>query len=345
MCKPIDARSTVSRIALLAASLSMLAFPSLAQESQPQPAKPETPSVQTQPAPEAAPDTKRGAETPQQRNEERPRLTETDRQAFLEARIAAIKAGLMLTEAQQSLWTPMENTIREVAKQRMAMRETMRSESAPTNPVARMKRAGEMQVARGEALKKYAEALEPLYASLSEDQKRRARMLINYGRQAMTQPGEDTRQGGDQRYRDRMHEHRHHGRGHGMRQQQRGGEDERRGGMGERWRDRQANPDHGSRYQAPERNWRDDGPREHDWRNERRGNERGNEMRGRSYDPRERDFERQDSWRNRQRGDDNPRGRGQQGERDYYGQGWNNRRDNDREDERQSPYGENRRWQ
>lgn len=108
-------------------------------------------------------------------------LSEADRKAFFEARLASIKAGLSLTEEQQKLWPAVESAVRDMVKQREEWRERVRKEGRPANPADRMKQAGEMMTARGAAMTKMADAAKPLYASLSDEQKRRLQMLMRGG--------------------------------------------------------------------------------------------------------------------------------------------------------------------
>src|ERR1700757_2705405 len=47
------------------------------------------------------------------------RMNPEDRAAFVDARIAAVKAGLKLTPDQDKLWPPVETAVRDFAKLRM----------------------------------------------------------------------------------------------------------------------------------------------------------------------------------------------------------------------------------
>ncbi len=105
-------------------------------------------------------------------------MSEADKSAFFEARIAAIKAGLMLTDAQLQLWPAVEAAVRDMRKQRTELAERIRREGQPANPVDRMKRAGEIMSARGATMTKMASAMKPFHDSLSEDQKRRLQILM-----------------------------------------------------------------------------------------------------------------------------------------------------------------------
>jgi len=105
-----------------------------------------------------------------------PHFSAEDRAAFLDARIAALHAGLELTPDQAKLWPPVESALRNLAKTVTDIR-TKWLEDRPTDPVAILRRISENQSARGAALKSLADAAAPLYASLSEEQKHRLPLL------------------------------------------------------------------------------------------------------------------------------------------------------------------------
>jgi len=134
--------------------------------------------------------------------------TPEDMGAFLDARVAGIKAGLKLNADQEKHWPAFESAYRDLAKLRMdrmqerrEARETrakerqarrerrqdgdaQRDAQAATpnarpdgNFAERMERRAEAMTARAAAFKKYADALGPLYQSLDEGQKRRFAVL------------------------------------------------------------------------------------------------------------------------------------------------------------------------
>ncbi len=109
------------------------------------------------------------------------KLTDADRAAFLDARIAGLHAGLSLTVEQEKLWPPVESALRDTHKVIAAQRAARQSEPHPANPVAWLQRMSADTVARGEALKKLADAAAPLYAALSDDQKHRLPFLLHAG--------------------------------------------------------------------------------------------------------------------------------------------------------------------
>lgn len=102
----------------------------------------------------------------------------TDHAAFLDARIAALHAGLKLSSEQEKLWPTVETAVRAAAKDAMARRQKFKDAPAPASFVDRLRRRGESTVARGQNLEAIADAAAPLYATLSEDQKRRLPVLM-----------------------------------------------------------------------------------------------------------------------------------------------------------------------
>lgn len=106
-------------------------------------------------------------------------FSDADRAAFLDARIAALHAGLVLTPAQEKLWPSVESALRETHKVIADQRAARRSGQRPADPVAWLQRVSDNTMARGEALKKLADAAGPLYSSLDADQKNRLPFLLH----------------------------------------------------------------------------------------------------------------------------------------------------------------------
>jgi len=102
-----------------------------------------------------------------------------DRAAFLDARIAALHAGLTLSPEQEKLWPAVETAVRTAANNAMARRQKFKDAPAPASLVDRLRRRGENAVARGQNLEAIADAAAPLYATLSEDQKHRLPVLMH----------------------------------------------------------------------------------------------------------------------------------------------------------------------
>ena len=111
------------------------------------------------------------------------------RAAYADARIAAVHAGLKLTADQEKLWPPVEAAVREFAKLRIdranARMNAPRDDSSqakPEDPVARLRDRAETMAATAGAMKKIAEAADPLYKTLDDGQKRRLAVLTRMDR-------------------------------------------------------------------------------------------------------------------------------------------------------------------
>jgi hypothetical protein len=108
-------------------------------------------------------------------------VTGADLNALTDARIGMTKAALQLTPEQEKYWPAVEAAIRARAKNRQARLERVAElrDSNPTdvlrekNPVELMQQRAERLTQRAADLKKLADAWEPLYKTLSEDQKKR----------------------------------------------------------------------------------------------------------------------------------------------------------------------------
>ena len=116
------------------------------------------------------------------------RLSPEDRAALVDARIAAVHAGLILTPDQDKLWPPVESAVRDFVKlrvdrmtARMKAREQAQDQQAPEDPVARLRQRAESMAASAAALKKIADAADPLYKTLDDNQKRRLVLLTERG--------------------------------------------------------------------------------------------------------------------------------------------------------------------
>jgi zinc resistance-associated protein len=128
----------------------------------------------------------------------RAQMRSEDRAAFLDARVAALHAGLRLTADQEKSWPAFEQAYRDVAKLRMQRRSRERAEQQMVDPIQRAQRGADALAARSAALKKYADAASPLYQSLDNNQKRRFAVLSRFHRRHDRQFASmrDVRQGG-----------------------------------------------------------------------------------------------------------------------------------------------------
>ena len=142
-----------------------------------------------------------------------------DRAAFLDARIAAVRAGLKLTPDQDKNWPAVETAVRDLVKIREDQREarrTARNADQRPDPVERLRTQADSMGALAAGMKRVAEAADPLYKSLDDGQKRRLAMLTRVG----------LRDGFRERMMDRMMERRErmNDRGHDRRDDRRGGQ-------------------------------------------------------------------------------------------------------------------------
>src|SRR6202166_65079 len=115
------------------------------------------------------------------------RMNPEDRAAFTDARIAAVKAGLKLTPDQEKLWPPVETAVRDFAKLRIdranarmkAEKSDPQDAKKPDDPVARLRERADNMATSAAAMKKIADAADPLYKTLDDGQKRRLAVLTH----------------------------------------------------------------------------------------------------------------------------------------------------------------------
>lgn len=117
------------------------------------------------------------------------RLNATDRSNLTDMRIDLVKAALQLTPDQEKLWPPVESAIRARAEDRKAriakIQETVgrradenRVEAMRNrDPIAFLQRRSEALAQRSADLDKLAEAWQPLYKTLSQEQRQRMTAL------------------------------------------------------------------------------------------------------------------------------------------------------------------------
>ena len=118
------------------------------------------------------------------------RLSAAEPNSITDLRVEVVKAALQLTPAQEKYWPAVEDAIRTRAKHRVARLEglanrvsDLRDSDNPVeqilirNPADFMNRRADALAQRSADLKKLAEAWQPLYQALSDDQKRRLGVL------------------------------------------------------------------------------------------------------------------------------------------------------------------------
>jgi hypothetical protein len=112
----------------------------------------------------------------------RGQMSDQDRGAMTDARIAALKAGLKLTSDQEKNWPALEKALRDQAKMRSDRFAARASADRPRDPVERLKLRADRMTERGTTLKQIADAASPLYQSLDDGQKRRFKVLAHLDR-------------------------------------------------------------------------------------------------------------------------------------------------------------------
>jgi hypothetical protein len=122
------------------------------------------------------------------------RLSADDMSAFADARIAAIKTGLRLTPEQEKNWPALEAAVKDFAELRIdranaraSARDARRAagnddKREARDPVARLRERADNMAGTAAALKKIADAADPLYKSLDDSQKRRLAVLTRMER-------------------------------------------------------------------------------------------------------------------------------------------------------------------
>ena len=117
------------------------------------------------------------------------RLSPVDQNSLTDMRVDLVKAALQLTPEQEKLWPPVESAIRAGAEDRKArvarVRETVgkrvdegRIEALRNrDPIAFLQRRSEALAQRSADLDKLAEAWQPLYKTLSPEQRQRMAAL------------------------------------------------------------------------------------------------------------------------------------------------------------------------
>src|SRR3954471_6440651 len=109
------------------------------------------------------------------------RMSPEDRAAYVDARIAAVHAGLKLNADQEKLWPAVETAVREFAKLRIDRANARMNAPADgakaDDPVTRLRERADNMATLAAAMKKIADAADPLYKTLDDGQKRRLAVL------------------------------------------------------------------------------------------------------------------------------------------------------------------------
>jgi hypothetical protein len=91
-----------------------------------------------------------------------------------------------LTPDQEKLWPPVEGAVRDFAKlridranARMNAENDQQDQQKPEDPVARLRERADNMTASAAAMRKIADAADPLYKTLDDGQKRRLALLTH----------------------------------------------------------------------------------------------------------------------------------------------------------------------
>ena len=130
------------------------------------------------------------AEPPKQEAGAQWKLSDEDRAALVDARVAGLKAGLKLTAAQEKNWPAVETAIRDSAKARAARwkewAEKRKEHEGHHDLIERLQHHAKALEARAAQLTKFSEAIKPLYESLDEGQKHRLVVMLHVHRRSIT---------------------------------------------------------------------------------------------------------------------------------------------------------------
>jgi hypothetical protein len=112
-----------------------------------------------------------------------PGLSAEARANLIDGRFAMIKESLKLNDAQLKLWAPVETHMRtafaERQKARAERRQLREQQGAQRLSLPdRLARASERAAKRAERMKVFAEVIRPFYASLTDDQKAVANVVL-----------------------------------------------------------------------------------------------------------------------------------------------------------------------
>jgi hypothetical protein len=105
-----------------------------------------------------------------------------------DARSARIRADLRLTPEQENNWAGFEGAMRDISKREADRETTLRADGAqqkgPVDVIEQMRRGADSMTEHAVDQKKLADAAQPLFASLNDQQKRRfTEVLIRFGNQ------------------------------------------------------------------------------------------------------------------------------------------------------------------
>ncbi|MDR7036057.1 hypothetical protein J2X36_000793 [Methylobacterium sp. BE186] len=124
------------------------------------------------------------------------KLSQTDFKALTDARIGVVKAALQLTPEQQQYWPAIEEAIRaraETRYRRLSALEGRSQQRGDADPLALIRERADSLGQRAAGLKKLADAWQPLYQTLTPDQKARMRVVVTRVIGGLREAAEDRR--------------------------------------------------------------------------------------------------------------------------------------------------------
>ena len=103
-----------------------------------------------------------------------------------DARSARIRADLRLTPEQENNWAGLEGAMRDISKKQAEREVTLRADraqqKAPVDVIEQMRKGADYMTEHAVDQKKLADAAQPLFASLNDQQKRRlTEVLVRFG--------------------------------------------------------------------------------------------------------------------------------------------------------------------
>jgi hypothetical protein len=138
---------------------------------------------------------------PRQKRErpDRPRLSPDTLNRLQDGRLAMMRESLKLNDSQLKLWGPVEQQLRaryaarlqarQDFEQRMEQRRQQQGATDRPALVDRLDRASKRMTERAQRMQAFTEAFKPFYASLSDEQKAVAGIVLRDSRGGMRGPG------------------------------------------------------------------------------------------------------------------------------------------------------------
>ena len=114
--------------------------------------------------------------------------SEADLAAITDLRVQIVKGALQLKPEQTNLWPAVEEAVRSraaVRRARIAKLAALRNSEREADPIDIMRQRADSLTQKGAALKKLADAWQPLYQTLDGQQKLRLGILVVYGLRVM----------------------------------------------------------------------------------------------------------------------------------------------------------------